>query len=215
MSKRHILTTAKQYKGQYFTTIADKLLQGWEDYTLNKNVIDPFVGGGDLLAWAENSFTSEGYDIDPQYEGVIENDSLLNPPSYEGKFLLTNPPYLSANKCRTGDKRPYKMWDQSDYYKCHLASLVKGGCEEGIIILPSNFISESNGKARELFLTHYDILDLRYWREPTFEDTNTGIVAFVFRKADPSKVRKVPTTVYPADQSFTMTLEAKYNLNSL
>lgn len=208
MSKRHILTTDKQYKGQYFTTVADKLLNGWEHYVEGKDVVDPFVGAGDLIAWARGCNSSEGYDIDPQFG--IENDSLMNPPSYEGKFLLTNPPFLSSNKCRTGDKRPYKKWGQSDYYKCHLASLVEGNCQEGIIILPSNFISESNAKARTLFFSNFEVLELRYWREPTFEDTNTGIVALVFRRAEKANKRVVPTTVYPSYQSFDMVLELKY-----
>lgn len=210
MAKRHVLTTEKQYKGQYYTTVADKLLNGWEKYTEGKDVLDPFVGAGDLLDWASNAKSTAGYDIDPAVAGAILNDSLMNPPDYTGKFLLSNPPYLSSNKCRTGDKRPYQKWGQSDYYKCHLASLAQNNCKEGILILPSNFISESNGKARELFLKRYEILELRYWREPTFEDTNTGIVAFVFRESCRPCRRVVPTTLYPQNISFDMTLEHKY-----
>jgi len=208
MAKKHILSTEKQYKGQYFTTVANKLLAGWEHFVEGKDIIDPFVGGGDLIHWASNCNSSEGYDIDPQFG--IENDSLMDPPPYDNKFLLTNPPYLSANKCRTGDKRPYNKWGQSDYYKCHLASLVRGGCNEGIIILPSNFISESNAKARELFFSTFEVIELRYWREPTFEDTNTGIVALVFKRAEKASKRVVPTTLFPGGHSFNMTLESKY-----
>ena len=102
-----------------------------------------------------------------------------------------------------------KLFHHFPYYKCHLASL-PGKCEEGILILPSNFISESNAKARNLFFESFDIVDLRYWREPTFEDTNTGIVAFVFRAAEKSSTRSVPTTVYPMNQSFEMVLEKKH-----
>jgi hypothetical protein len=211
MAKRHLLTTEKQYKGQYYTTVANKLLNGWEKYTEGKCVLDPFVGAGDLLRWASNAKKVTGYDIDPAAPGALLNDSLMDPPDYTGSFLISNPPYLSSNKCRDGDKRPYQKWGQSDYYKCHLASLLPNNCEEGILILPSNFISESNAKARELFFSDYEILELRYWREPTFEDTNTGIVAFVFKKASTRVPKRVvPTTLYPQNVSFDMTLERRY-----
>lgn len=212
MAKRHIITSKKQYLGQYFTTEAEKILDGWEHYVDGKHVIDPFVGNKDLLSWATRAGARStlGYDIDPQYDDVISNDSLINPPDYKDCFLISNPPYLAANKCRTGDKRPYQIWKQSDYYKCHIASLRLRNCSEGILIIPSNFFSESNATIRNLFFKDYKILEMRYWREKVFKDTNHGITAFVFKSDSQDSTRQVPFELFPEGTKDIMILEEKY-----
>lgn len=212
-TKRHLLTTEKQYLGQYFTTNADNILLGWEHLVKDKEIIDPFAGGKDLINWAMHNGAQKyyAYDIEPKSSDIIQNDSLMTPPSYEGKFVISNPPYLASNKCRNGDKRPYKKWDQSDYYKCHMASLYPT-CEEGILIVPSNFLSESNRKAREMFLFNYNIIDCKYWNEPVFDDATTGITAFHFKKKDVSSHSKqtFSCVLLPENKSFQMELEKKY-----
>ncbi|GAB7140164.1 hypothetical protein RsTz2092_01120 [Deferribacterales bacterium RsTz2092] len=42
---------AKQQLGQFFTTNVDYILSGFEKYTRDKDVQDPFCGAGDLLKW--------------------------------------------------------------------------------------------------------------------------------------------------------------------
>ena len=60
------------------------------------NIIEPFVGNGDLLKFIKNkeNYKLEIYDIDPKCKDVIKRDTLKNPPDYTNKFVLTNPPYL-------------------------------------------------------------------------------------------------------------------------
>jgi methylase of polypeptide subunit release factors len=40
----------------------------------------------------------EIYDIEPKQSYIIQRDTLKNPPNYDGKFILTNPPYIARNK---------------------------------------------------------------------------------------------------------------------
>ena len=64
--------------GQFYTTNYDYILDG---FTIpdNSNIIEPFVGQGDLLNWI-GSKPVEKYDIDPKIE-CIHQDTLLTPPS--------------------------------------------------------------------------------------------------------------------------------------
>jgi hypothetical protein len=177
MAKRHVQQDKKQRLGSYYTTRADLLLEGYEHLPTGRRVVDPFAGNWDLLNWAlrHGAGSVSAYDILPHNSETTKNDSLLNPPDYSGALVLTNPPYLNANKCRNDSKEPYYLWGQDDYYKCHLASLASRNCEEAIIIVPTNFFCESRVRIRtRLFQTHY-IESAKYWEEPVFDDATTGV----------------------------------------
>ena len=171
--------------------------------------MDPFAGGGDLLQWARRNHCSStiAYDIEPKCADCIQRDSLMDPPDYQGAVLVTNPPYLAANKCRTGDKRPFEKWQASDYYKCHLASLNE--CDEAIEIVPSNFLCESRSAARErLFCTHH-VVSAKIWDRPVFDDTNSGIcVLHIKRGARPEQ--RFLATLFPKNETFEMVLKPEY-----
>lgn len=210
MAKRHIIQSHKQELGQYFTTNSDYILSGFEDVVLGKVVIDPFAGGKDLLNWGEmnGSVGSVGYDIEPKDDDIIQNDSIANPPSYADTILVSNPPYLSKNKFK-GDKSVFEYWGQNDLYKCHLASLADD-CDEGLIILPSNFLCESSAKARsKLFETHY-IVKAKYWNTPVFEDATTGITVIHIRRG---RMPYQKFEVFHGSDNFTfeMILESQYS----
>jgi len=209
MAKRHTSQTDKQAKGQYYTTNSDFILSGYESVVADKKVIDPFAGGGDLLEWSLRNGATDvsAYDIDPKYNGTIKRNTLIDPPDYTGYVLVTNPPYLSKNKCK-GDKTVYDIWEQNDYYKCHLASLSET-CDEAIEILPSNFFCEGRDTIRrKLFETHY-IVSAKYWDVPTFDDATTG-TCVVHLKKGRKEVQQFPMTLYPSGETIDVTLESKY-----
>ena len=210
MAKRHVHQTHKQKLGQFFTTNSDYILSGYEDLVRHKDVVDPFSGGWDLLSWAKRSGAKNlfAYDIEPAIEGTIKNDSLKNPPTYTEKFVISNPPYLAANKCKT-DKSVYAQWGQDDLYKCHLAGLLANGCSDGLFILPSNFLSESNAKARTMLLRDYTIVSGKYWKEQVFDDATTGICVIHIKK-EQREVHEFPLVIYPENITISVTLEKKY-----
>ena len=192
--KRHIITTSKQQRGQFFTT-NDKLVEGYSGMLCGKNVVDPFAGDRDLLKYAERcgAGSVEGYDIDPR-EGVEYRDSLLDPISFRGKFVLTNPPYLRSNKNK--DKRVYERWGHDDLYKCSLKMLIESEVEEGIVIIPANFWSEYKNKIRGEFLSRFRITKCDYYLYRVFNDTAIAITVFSFKRDDIRNERVVEMTVH-------------------
>lgn len=212
MTKRHTKQTSKQALGQYFTTNADRILSGFEDLIKNKNVIDPFAGGWDLLYWAQKNGASSvsAYDIEPKVDGTELKDSLLNPPSYSGSFVLTNPPYLASNKSKSKYKDIFAKWNQSDLYKCFLASITNA--EEAIVIIPSNFLCESNSKARSMLFASYNVVSAKYWKEQVFDDATTGVCALYIKQKQGlnNGIQEFPCLLLPENKQITMRLEKNH-----
>lgn len=214
MPKRHTKQNSKQSLGQYYTTNADRILSGFEKYVADKTVIDPFAGAWDLLHWAKRhgAKTLQAYDIDPKVNGTVKNDSLINPPVYSNSMVLTNPPYLSANKSKGKYKDAYAKWKQNDLYKCFLVSLAIRDADEAIVIIPSNFFCESNTKARVELFSDYDIIFAKYWRERVFDDATTGVAALYLKRREGLNLRfqNFKCLLLPKHTEIEMYLEGDY-----
>ena len=91
----------KKELGQFYTKNYEYILQNISIPLNIKDLIEPFAGEGDLLEYIEksdNKYNVIMFDIDPKKEDIIQRDTLLNPPEYKGRFVITNPPYLARNK---------------------------------------------------------------------------------------------------------------------
>jgi len=181
--------TGKKMKGQFYTVNSSYILDGlpMPDKTARR-IIEPFAGKGDLLDWLAkkgNKLPIESYDIDPKKEGVVQRDTLLNPPTYKDSWILTNPPYLARNKCQT--KEIFDKYDTNDLYKCFIQSLTRqDACAGGIFIIPAGFFLSPRDldlRCRNDFLTKYRLLKVKYFEETVFPDTTTTVVAFAFEKS--------------------------------
>jgi hypothetical protein len=95
--------------------------------------------------------------------------------------IIGNPPFLSSNRMKA-DKSFMKMYGQSDLYKCFLSLITKIKSDKGALVLPSNFLCESNSKARETFFKHYNISQCWYWSEPLFSNATTGSIVIFYEK---------------------------------
>lgn len=217
MGKRHTKQNEQQALGQFFTTKAERILEGWEHYVLGQVCIDPFAGEWDLLNWAQKNGAKDliAFDIEPTNEETTFNDSLLNLPDCSNRFLISNPPYLAANKSKGRGREYFEKWKMNDYYKCHLAALQSQNVERGIMIIPSNFWCESSTVARSLFLSHYRVIEAKYWTEPIFCNATTGITAFVFERKNNGNEEfpLVPLTLLPANKVIKMNLNNKFVLH--
>lgn len=204
----------KKERGQFFTTNVNFILEGFEKYVIEKYVIDPFAGNGDLLNWAKcnKAIICDGYDIDDNFikNKIIFNDSLKNIPN--APFILTNPPYLATNKMNQNDKNKYFTDNiYEDYYMLAIKKIIESNVLEGIIIVPVNFFSaENSNKIRIEFMDQYEIGRIKYFKEQVFDDTTYNVVAFYFRQ----KLHKNKNDQILEITSYPEKLITKYNVKN-
>lgn len=197
--------------GQFYTVNHEYILEGFDKPT--KNVIEPFAGKGDLIDWLGHN-NVEAYDIDPKRKDIKQRDTLLHPPSYKNKWVITNPPYLARNKCEAKDI--FDMYQSNDLYKCFLLSLTnqKSPCLGGIVIIPVGFFlspREVDVRCRNAFMSKYKITKVRYFEESVFPDTTSTVVAFSFVFSDtPLTYQHIEWVKPSTNETKIFCLDAKY-----
>lgn len=175
----------KSQLGQFYTTNYKHILTGLYIPEKTTTVIEPFCGNGDLLSLVPLGVDLELYDIEPKYNGTVRRNTLLHPPSYANKFVLTNPPYLARNKAK--DKILFDKCKVNDLYKCFIQNLIDDCADGGILIIPLNFwssIRKSDITMRRKFLSMYSVLSLNIFEYPVFDDTSYAVCSFQFERSD-------------------------------
>jgi hypothetical protein len=208
------MTTTKKKYGQYFTTNYKYILQDMYIPENIETIIEPFAGNCDLLNFIETDvavelYDIELYDIDPKNTNTIKQDTLLNPPNYDDKFVLTNPPYLARNK--SNDKTLFNIYKVNDLYKCFMMCLINSKCLGGILIVPLNFwssIRKQDIELRKLFLTKYSINQLNIFEEQVFNDTGYTVCAFQFSR---KTTDTITAKIYPSQKIITFELNETNN----
>jgi hypothetical protein len=181
----------KSQLGQFYTTNYKYILQNMFLPDFVDTIIEPFCGNGDLLEFIDkdikDKYKLECYDIDVKKPYINERDTLLNPPDYNNKFILTNPPYLARNKSK--DKTIFDKYDSNDLYKCFLTELLTNTAIGGIIIIPLNFLSsirKNDVDLRKKFLEVYNIVNINIFEEKVFSDTSYAVCSLQFLHKDKS-----------------------------
>ncbi len=206
----------KKQFGQFFTTNSDYILQGFEKFVKNKKIIDPFAGNQDLIKWAKknNCNKVDGFDCDKKYvdnKKVFLNDSIKFPQKY--KFVCTNPPYLHKNKADKTTKEIFFTGVHSyfeDLYQVSIFSILN--CEEGILIVPLNFLSAENSKKiRDLFFEKFEIVKLNIFSEQVFKDTTYNVISFYFKKKKHhTEKNKIMAIILPEKKQISFIIEKKF-----
>lgn len=204
----------KSQLGQFYTTNYDYILSNMKIPEDTKNIIEPFVGNGDLLKFIKNKneINIEIYDIDPKYKNTIKRDTLNDPPDYTNKFVLTNPPYLARNKSKTKDL--YNKYNCNDLYKCFITNLIENTCNGGIIIIPLNFLSsirKADIELRKNFLQKYCIEIVNIFEEQVFDDTTYAVCSMYFTKKTLKNEGVINTYIYPSNKEMTIKLDSENN----
>jgi hypothetical protein len=206
---------SKKQLGQFYTTNYAYILSNMEIPSNVINIIEPFVGNGDLLNFIENKkkYNLEIYDIDPKIAHTIKQDTLTNPPDYTDKFILTNPPYLAKNKSK--EKYLYEKYKCDDLYKCFIINIISNVCLGGIIIIPLNFISsvrKADIKLREKFLEKYSLEIINIFEEQVFDDTTYTVCSMYFIKKLQNKVNNnIKIYIYPSKKDMIISLTSENN----
>lgn len=208
----------KKTLGQFYTTNYNYIFQNFTIPKDTKNIIEPFAGKGDLLKFINNydDFIIECYDIDPKEESSFENkekikiiqrDTFKDPPVYNQKFIMTNPPFLALNK--TFDKDIFQKYKKDDLYKCFIEQIIRDPCDGGIVILPLNFwcsIRKQDILLRKQFLQLYKIDQLNIFEEKVFQDTKYTICSFQF-----TSYKKIMKHTYSQQDNNKINNETKIN----
>lgn len=204
----------KKKLGQFYTTNYEYILQGIIIPDDIIDIIEPFTGKGDLISFInkhKKDYNIECYDIDPKQYYIIHQDTLNNPPNYNNKYIITNPPYLARNK--SNDKLLFDKYDVNDLYKCLIKELTINLCKGGILILPLNFwssIRTADIELRKKFLEKYDIQQLNIFEEKVFKDTTYTICSFQFTlKINPNHLLKID--IYPIKKQMIIELNDDNN----
>lgn len=210
----------KKNLGQFYTTNVDKILGGFVVPSWVEHVIEPFAGNGDIIRWINKQITCkiDAFDIDPKYESTIKRDTLTDPPDYEDAYVITNPPYLSRNKC--SDAKIKTIFDVnpgiSDLFRIHIAQITDK-CIGGILIIPLNFISASSrnikdNDVRDKFLSRYKITALNLFEEQVFDDTTYTVIAIRFVWSESPIIKQTFTLKsFPSGKKLKFSIEKKYN----
>tara|TARA_R100001591_G_scaffold117422_1_gene136837 strand:- start:287 stop:1282 length:996 start_codon:yes stop_codon:yes gene_type:complete len=192
----------KSELGQFYTTNSDYILQGM-DIPRGVRLIEPFVGRGDLINWSSRT-DWEKFDLDPKDSSTTRQDTLMNPPIYKDKYIVTNPPYLASNK--TNEQQVFRKWGQSDLYKCFVKSFIDGDASGGIMIIPLNFLCDRDTKLREEFFTKYHIDKINIFEERVFDDTDYTVCSIQFDRGP--QQGPFPATIYPSKSTIDIDLSS-------
>ena len=200
--------------GQFYTTNYSYILQNMTIPSSVSHIIEPFAGNGDLLKFIENidDYKVELYDIDPKIDETVKCDTILNPPSYDGKYVITNPPYLAKNK--NPDKTLYDLYGCNDLYKCFLVTLINSCCLGGIIIIPLNFLSsirKMDVELRKKFLEKYSFETINIFEEQVFTDTSYSVCSISFMSKEILPISKINTMVYPGETNIDISFTEENN----
>ena len=206
------MSSSKQQLGQFMTTRFDYILQNMTIPEGIDTIIEPFCGKGDLLNFVdvERNLTIECYDIEPQTDTATQRDTLLDPPSYADKFVLTNPPYLARNKAN--NKGVFDRYKQNDLFKCFIMSMILDNPLGGIMIIPLNFLSsirKSDIDLRKRFLQVFDMTQINIFEERVFDDTSYTICAIQFTLRNDTPNIKID--IYPSNAHVETTLTENNN----
>jgi hypothetical protein len=207
-------TDKKTMLGQFYTTEYDYILQSFKIPDNVSNIIEPFCGHGHLLDFIsdKNKYTIQCYDIDPHQDYITHRDTLINPPSYNDQFILTNPPYLARNKC--DDKKIFDKYGYNDLYKCFIKSIIDDTCIGGIVIIPLNFISsirKNDIELRKQFFEKYDIINLNIFEEKVFTDTSYAICSMLYSLKKSPENSEITCNIYPSKRQLSFTLNKVNN----
>lgn len=202
----------KKIYGQFYTTNYKYILQNLNIPNNITHIIEPFCGNADLLNFFDNKkYNIEMYDISPKKTFITKKNTLLTPPNYTNKFIITNPPYLARNK--SDDKTIFDKYNVNDLYKAFIKNIISNPSLGGIIIIPLNFwssIRKNDITLRKEFINIYQIIQLNIFEENVFKDTTYTVCSFLFLPKT-TKSNKIKATIFPTKKYISFHLSNKNN----
>lgn len=134
-------------------------------------------------------------------------DTLMTPPDYTNKWVITNPPFLAKNKA--SNKELFNKYKLDDLYKIALKTSLKA--EGGIFIVPTNFFTdERSGTIRKEFLNSFKIDYINIFTVPVFETTTYSVCSFAFHKEKNSS-QNIKVCILPKHEEIEIVIDELYD----
>lgn len=216
----------KQKYAQYYSTNIQELINNYIEIFLKDYfnfskienlkyipIIEPCCGEGHIIEYLKtkglNNF--ELYDIDPKYKNTIKQDTILNPPDYNNKCIITNPPYGLYRTLKQEQKELYKEYFKDkklidNIYKIYINQIINSDVISGILIIPLNFLFSKNKKLRKLFIEKYQIIYANLFQKSIFKDARIEICSFYFKRRENDNYT-FPANLITKDNNKRITLE--------
>jgi hypothetical protein len=204
------ISTKQATRGQFFTT-NEELLDIQLPFTKKDTVIEPFAGDRFLSTFLKNKCKSViDYDKFPTSKDITKRDTLLNPPDYRGKFVMTNPPFSPRNRQQnTENMKIYKKYDTDDLYKAFLKSVLPT-VSGGVVIIPMNFLTGIRTKDVELrneMFSNFKILEMKIFEQKMFDDAAIAVVVISFKRYIPMTSQTIPVSINGIKKNLTLRQE--------
>lgn len=202
--------TNKKDKGQYNTTNATYIFDGFVPLEKYKKVVDPCAGDGDLIAYICQFGDAEKimFDIDPSKVCCQTRNTLIEPIDYTNMMLVMNPPYLSNVQNKDIDNTIiYEKYGLDDLYKCYIKTMCATPPPEFMIIIPLNFlcsVRSADRKLREQFFTTFEVVRINIFNEQVFEDTSYSVCAIHGIKNKETCLFSMPAHIYPSGEKIQL-----------
>lgn len=143
----------KRTKGQFFTLESPfkhvAFYQWASQFDAKENILEPYAGANNLIWMLQElgfASTYSSFDVDPQEESVVLQDTIADfPTGY--KVCVTNPPYLAKNSAK---RRGIEIPDLKEYdnlWKLATA-LCLDNAEYVAAIIPESFITSGLFRSR-------------------------------------------------------------------
>lgn len=200
--------------GQFYTEDAKYIFQSMflPDHS---QYIEPFAGAGHLVTFIRSYYPDANviqFDLEPNHPDIVLRDTLLDPPQYKDRYVVTNPPYLSRNKCN--NKEVFDKYELNDLFKCFIKSMLLDPPDGGMLVLPLAFLTSIRPMDYELrrdFLTAFDILHINIFTEPVFTTTTYTIMSLQFIKRTKATQSTIPTRFFPSREIIELSLTPDNN----
>ena len=171
-------------------------------------IVDPFCRYGDTTKILPPCVPHiiERYDIYPKVGWTKKQDTLLFPPSYENKYILTHAPAKEINEFHDGVL--IDIYQLTHKYKCFIKNLITNICLGGIIALPAHFwfsMSKSDIELRNEFQNVYKVKQINFFRDLKDKNFKNNICGFQFEKKQDNckKNKSIPVCIFPKKKRVT------------
>ena len=188
-----------------------KLFHGFTHPPDAKRLIDPFPTA-DSLTYVRSLSLDRSLDRSLCSLSLTKAHALETIPVYEDAWIVTCVPH-GISTTPEGIAL-LKKFNETDFYKCFMLSVLQQSCAGGWLVLPLSFFLGLNDTAlRHTFLTQYTVTAVNYFEEPLLREDPCCYMSICFHKSAEDLTRQIiPWTLRGETRLFPVSAEHNWIL---